>query len=132
VLAYQILHFSEFFLGLFRWVQKFNGLNIVRSNCICLPHTYQYLYLYKRRDRITTFFGDTAWHGPFSKFQTPNGRSKPFNMINILRVTWKPNFTFFWIFLLFIKYLTKSLNPKPLNFWTHLNKPKKNSEKCKI
>ena len=28
MLADQILHFSEFFLGLFRWVQKFNGLNI--------------------------------------------------------------------------------------------------------
>ena len=62
-----------------------------------------------RRDPITPFFGDIAWQCPFSKFQSPNSRSKPFNMMDILRVTCKSNFTFFWIFLLFIKYLTKSL-----------------------
>ena len=28
MLAYQILHFSNFFYYLLRWVQKFNGLNI--------------------------------------------------------------------------------------------------------
>ena len=67
-----------------------------------------YVYI-MRRDPITTFFGDTPWQCPFSKFQTPNSRSKPINMMDILRVTCKSNFTFFWIFLLFIKYLTKSL-----------------------
>ena len=38
----------------------------------------------------------------FQSFQSPNSRSKPFNVS-------KSNFTFFGIFLLFIKYLIKSL-----------------------
>ena len=45
----------------------------------------------------------------FSDFQSPNSRSKPLDVISILKCAWRPNFTFFGIFLLYIKPLWKSL-----------------------
>ena len=40
-------------------------------------------------------------------FQSSNSRSEPFILFSILICAWRPNFTFFWIFLLFIKMGTK-------------------------
>ena len=54
--------------------------------------------------KVTTCYN--IW---FCDFQSLNSRSKPFNMISILKCALRPNFTFFWIFLLFIKYFTKLL-----------------------
>ena len=42
---------------------------------------------------------------PFADLQNPNGRSEPFILFRILISAWRPNFTFFGIFLLFIKPL---------------------------
>src|ERR1017187_10247370 len=46
---------------------------------------------------------------PFSIFQNPNSRSEPFILFSILISAWRPNFTFFGIFLLFIKLILKLL-----------------------
>ena len=51
------------------------------------------------------------------KFRSSNSRSELFNMISILKCAWRPNFIFFGIFLLFIKYFTKLLfldNSEPM------------------
>ena len=42
-------------------------------------------------------------------FESPNNRSEPLDVISILKCAWRLNFTFFGIFLLFIKPLWKSL-----------------------
>ena len=55
------------------------------------------------------FIWHTSYNIRFCNFQSPNSRSKPFNMISILKYAWRSDFTFFWIFLLFIKYFTKLL-----------------------
>ena len=48
-------------------------------------------------------------HIIYLHFQSPNYRSEPFILFSILICAWRPNFTFFWIFLLFFKIGTKSL-----------------------
>ena len=45
-----------------------------------------------------------------------NSRSKPFNIIFILKCAWKSNFTFFLKFLLLINYFSKIFVFEPLNF----------------
>ena len=52
-----------------------------------------------------------------STFQNPNSRSEPFILFSILICAWRPNFTFFWICLLFIKPLWKSLIRWSRNFY---------------
>ena len=42
---------------------------------------------------------------PFSIFQNPNSRSEPFILFSILISAWRPNFTFFEIFVLFIYHI---------------------------
>ena len=59
--------------------------------------------------RLHHFFGDTGYTLHFQNFQSPNSRSKPFNLLDMLKCACRSNFTFFGICLLFIKYLTKSL-----------------------
>ena len=53
----------------------------------------------------------------FFRFQSPNSQSEPLDAIYILRCAWRPNFTFFEIFLLFIKPLWKSLILHFLDHW---------------
>ena len=72
------------------------------------------------------------------KFQSSNSRSEPFNMISILKCAWRPNFIFFEICLLFIKYFTKLLlldNSGPLknnSFVKYLINSKTIQKKYKI
>ena len=61
---------------------------------------------YIRRDPIISFLVTSNYT---LDFQSLNSRSKPFNIIDILKCACKSNFTFFETFLLFIKYLTKSI-----------------------
>ena len=77
----------------------------------------------------------------FCFFQSPNSRSEPFNMISILKCAWRPNFTFFGIFLLFINHfenhwsnggLTQQWNRWISDFQSGLINSKKIPKKCKI
>ena len=80
-----------------------------------------YIYIYRERererDRLMCFRMYMGWntHGPNLKFENSNGRSEPFILFSILICAWRPNFIFFWIFLLFIKYFTKLL----IQRWLH-------------
>ena len=68
------------------------------------------LSLYReRRDPITKFLVTPNNTLNFQSFQSLNSRSKPFKLLKMLKCACRSNFTFFGIFLLFIKYLTKSL-----------------------
>ena len=75
------------------------------------------------------------------RIQSPNDRSKPFILFSILIYAWRPNFTFFEFFLLFIKPLWKSenldeqqkfLDHRISNFQSDLINSKKKFKKCKI
>ena len=97
----------------------------------------QIVYVKKMRDPLTTFYLTYfLQHSVF--FQSPNSRSKQFIMISILKYAWRSNFTFFWIFLLFIKYFTKLLffsGPelsKNSSFVKYLINSKKNSKYVKF
>ena len=82
-----------------------------------------------RRDQVTTLESyNKVTTSIFFHFQSPNRRSKPLDIQSILKCAWRQNFTFFGIFLLFIKMGTKSLfllkfcTIKKQRFCTHLNK----------
>ena len=63
-----------------------------------------------RRDQVTTLESyNKVTTSIFFHFQSTNRRSKPLDIQSILKCAWRPNFTFFEIFLLFIKMGTKSL-----------------------
>ena len=49
----------------------------------------------------------TTYNKHFLHFQSPNHRSKPLDVISTIKCAWRPNFTFFGIFLLIIKMGTK-------------------------
>ena len=46
---------------------------------------------------------------PYFHFESPNDRSEPLDVISILKCAWRLIFTFFGIFLLFIKHFSKFL-----------------------
>ena len=46
-------------------------------------------------------------YNSFLHFQYPNSRSEALNMFSILICVWRPNFIFFWIFLLFFQNFSK-------------------------
>ena len=62
-----------------------------------------------RRDPITLFLVTPNYTLHLQSFQSSNSQSKPFNIMVILKCACRSNFIFFRIFLLFIKYLTKSI-----------------------
>ena len=86
--------------------------NAPKPLCIAMHHSPSHIILYYiLRGWLICFhkhLGRSATN-PFSIFQNPNSRSEPFILFSILISAWRPNFTFFGIFLLFIKPLWKSL-----------------------
>jgi hypothetical protein len=68
-----------------------------------------YIYIYRAWLLCLYKHISTYAYNSFLHFQCSNGRSEPFILFSILICAWRPNFTFFWIFLLFIKYFTKLL-----------------------
>ena len=65
---------------------------------------------FKSRDKMFHYFYvPNIPHILIYIFYSSNSRSEPFNMSSILKCARRPNFIFFWIFLLFIKYFTKLL-----------------------
>ena len=64
------------------------------------PSFALYIYIYEE---------GSSYNIVFFHFRSPNRRSKPLDVISTIKCAWRPNFTFFGIFLLFIKYLTKSV-----------------------
>ena len=68
------------------------------------------------------FFCDTGYT---LCLQSPNSRSKPFNLLDMLKCACRSNFTFFWIFLLFIKMGTKIQWSKYSDFVKYLINRKK-------
>src|ERR1017187_3273976 len=83
--------------------------------CCYLQNMVEYIYIYIYRERERERERDGLWciamHGGVcaldhkSSIQNSNDRSKPFILFSILICAWRPNFTFFGIFLLFIKPL---------------------------
>src|ERR1022692_4083761 len=66
-----------------------------------------HIYIYIYRGWLICFhkhLGRSATN-LFLIFQNPNSRSEPFILFSILISAWRPNFTFFGFFLLFIKPL---------------------------
>ena len=70
---------------------------------------YIYIYIYIVLG-LATSWSKTTWCSTphYFHFENPNDRSEPFILYSILICAWRPNFTFFGIFLLFIKPLWKS------------------------
>ena len=93
---------------------------------ICLwQHNSQALYIYIYiwgGIGLHHFFGDTGYT---LCLQSPNSRSKPFNLLDMLKCACRSNFTFFWIFLLFIKMGTKIQRSEYSNFVKYLINSKK-------
>ena len=86
--------------------------NVCSFFFICLCTTFALLYIsYVNFDdtELHPFLVTPNYTLHFQSFQISNSRSKPFNIIDMLKCTCRSNFTFFGILLLFIKYLTKSL-----------------------
>ena len=72
-----------------------------------------YIYIYRERERDRLIYNRlhqalraTDW---FSCFQNSNCRFQVLNMFSILKCAWRPNFTFFGIFLLFLNDFWKSV-----------------------
>ena len=74
-----------------------------------LATLYIYIYIYSAWLLCLYKHIPTYAYNSFLRFQCSNGRSEPFILFSILICAWRPNFTFFWICLLFIKYFTKLL-----------------------
>ena len=100
--------------------------------CIILYYIYIYyiiLYihiyihiLYEEGSSYNIFWVTTSYNKLFLHFQTLNRQSKPLDVISTIKCAWRPNFTFFGIFLLFIKMGTKFNGMNLTSFCTHLNK----------
>ena len=45
----------------------------------------------------------------YLEFKSSNGRSKPLSIIFILKYPWRSNFIFFWIFLIFFRWVQNRL-----------------------
>ena len=61
------------------------------------------LYLSKKGVGLTVILFRAPLHAPhpYLRFQSPNTRFEPINMISILKCAWRPNFIFFENFVLF-------------------------------
>ena len=95
---------------------------------IILVTLYIYIYIYIYMLTSNEYpFPNYSWSfrkmhlysTPYLHFQSSNGRSEPLKMFSMLKCAWRPNFTFFGIFLLFIKPLwNRWSNVNSKNFWT--------------
>ena len=64
--------------------------------------------------------------------QTPNGRSKPFKLLDMLKCACRSNFTFFWIFFGFIQMGTKIQRSEYSDFVKYLINSKKIQKNVKF
>ena len=64
--------------------------------------------------------------------QTPNGRSKPFKLLDMLKCACRLNFTFFWIFFGFIQMGTKIQRSEYSDFVKYLINSKKIQKNVKF
>jgi hypothetical protein len=57
---------------------------------------YIYIYIYIERERLCCFVKHKTSRAscPYLKFENPNSRSKPLNMIFVLKYLWRSNFIF--------------------------------------
>ena len=93
------------------------------------------LYIYIYRGWLFYFHKHmtTYAYNLFLRFQCPNDRSEPFILFSILICAWRPNFTIFGIFLLFIKPLWKLLIRWSRNFYCfYCSQQNNNFQKCLI
>ena len=75
----------------------------------------------------------TSYNNYFLHFQSPNRRSKPLDVISTIKCACRPNFTFFGIFLLFIKHFLKLLIQWSRKFYCfYCSEKNSNFKKCLI
>ena len=94
-----------------------NVLILVYLSLYIYIYIYVYIYIYEMGYGELRSKATILLHTHILRFENSNDRSELLNMISILKCAWRPNFTFFGIFLLFIKPLWKLPIQRSRNFY---------------